>query len=40
MAAKLAKPESPVIIIYGDGSFGLHGMEFEAWSGRRSTSSA
>src|SRR5579862_2994161 len=30
MAAKLAKPESPVIIIYGDGAFGLHAMEFEA----------
>ncbi|MGD9763933.1 MAG: thiamine pyrophosphate-binding protein [Candidatus Binatia bacterium] len=30
MAAKLAKPESPVIILYGDGSFGLHAMEFEA----------
>ncbi len=30
MAAKLAKPQSPVIIVYGDGSFGLHGMEFEA----------
>ncbi|MBI1816964.1 MAG: acetolactate synthase [Deltaproteobacteria bacterium] len=30
MAAKLAKPKSPVVIIYGDGSFGLHGMEFEA----------
>jgi len=30
MAAKLAKPSSPVIIIYGDGSFGLHAMEFEA----------
>jgi len=30
MAAKLAKPDSPVIIIYGDGSFGLHAMEFEA----------
>ncbi len=30
MAAKLAKPASPVIIIYGDGSFGLHAMEFEA----------
>ena len=30
MAAKLAKPQSPVVIIYGDGSFGLHGMEFEA----------
>jgi acetolactate synthase-1/2/3 large subunit len=30
MAAKLAKPASPVIIVYGDGSFGLHAMEFEA----------
>jgi acetolactate synthase-1/2/3 large subunit len=30
MAAKLAKPTSPVVIIYGDGSFGLHGLEFEA----------
>lgn len=30
MAAKLAKPKSPVVIVYGDGSFGLHGMEFEA----------
>jgi acetolactate synthase I/II/III large subunit len=30
MAAKLAKPSSPVIIVYGDGSFGLHAMEFEA----------
>jgi len=30
MAAKLAKPESSVVIIYGDGSFGLHAMEFEA----------
>jgi acetolactate synthase-1/2/3 large subunit len=30
MAAKLAKPNSPVIIVYGDGSFGLHAMEFEA----------
>ncbi len=30
MAAKLAKPANPVVIIYGDGSFGLHGMEFEA----------
>ena len=30
MAAKLAKPQSPVVIVYGDGSFGLHGMEFEA----------
>jgi acetolactate synthase-1/2/3 large subunit len=31
MAAKLAKPDAPVIIIYGDGSFGLHAMEFEAF---------
>lgn len=30
MAAKLAKPDHPVIIVYGDGSFGLHAMEFEA----------
>lgn len=30
MAAKLAKPDNPVVIIYGDGSFGLHGLEFEA----------
>ncbi|HVM96602.1 MAG TPA: thiamine pyrophosphate-binding protein [Candidatus Acidoferrales bacterium] len=30
MAAKLAKPNNPVVIIYGDGSFGLHAMEFEA----------
>jgi acetolactate synthase-1/2/3 large subunit len=30
MAAKLAKPDSPVVIVYGDGSFGLHGLEFEA----------
>ncbi len=30
MAAKLAKPQSPVFIVYGDGSFGLHGLEFEA----------
>ena len=30
MAAKLAKPSNPVVIVYGDGSFGLHGMEFEA----------
>ena len=30
MAAKLAKPESEVVIVYGDGSFGLHAMEFEA----------
>jgi len=30
MAAKLAKPDKPVVIVYGDGSFGLHGLEFEA----------
>ena len=30
MAAKLAKPQSPVVIVYGDGSFGLNGLEFEA----------
>lgn len=30
MAAKLASPESTVIIMYGDGSFGLNMMEFEA----------
>ena len=30
MAAKLARPDSKVIIMYGDGSFGLHGLEFEA----------
>ena len=30
MAAKLASPKSNVIILYGDGAFGLHAMEFEA----------
>jgi len=30
MAAKLARPDSKVIIMYGDGSFGLHAMEWEA----------
>ncbi|HEU4405173.1 MAG TPA: thiamine pyrophosphate-binding protein [Polyangiaceae bacterium] len=30
MAAKLARPEANVVIVYGDGSFGLHGLEFEA----------
>ncbi|HZU84993.1 MAG TPA: thiamine pyrophosphate-binding protein [Polyangiaceae bacterium] len=30
MAAKLARPEARVVIVYGDGSFGLHGLEFEA----------
>ncbi|MCG3172590.1 MAG: Acetolactate synthase large subunit IlvG [Myxococcota bacterium] len=30
MAAKLAFPNSRVLIVYGDGSFGLNGFEFEA----------
>ena len=30
MAAKLARPKSRVVIMYGDGSFGLHAMELEA----------
>jgi acetolactate synthase-1/2/3 large subunit len=30
MAAKLARPDARVVIVYGDGSFGLHGLEFEA----------
>lgn len=30
MAAKLAHPDARVIIMFGDGSFGLNGMEFEA----------
>jgi acetolactate synthase-1/2/3 large subunit len=30
MAAKLARPDSNVVLVYGDGSFGLHGLEFEA----------
>jgi acetolactate synthase-1/2/3 large subunit len=30
MAAKLARPEANVVLVYGDGSFGLHGIEFEA----------
>ncbi|MCC6746472.1 MAG: acetolactate synthase [Deltaproteobacteria bacterium] len=30
MAAKLALPEHQVVIMFGDGSFGLNGMEFEA----------
>ncbi len=30
MAAKLARPDSNVVIIYGDGAFGLNAMEFEA----------
>jgi acetolactate synthase-1/2/3 large subunit len=30
MAAKLVRPDSRVVIVFGDGSFGLHAMEFEA----------
>jgi acetolactate synthase-1/2/3 large subunit len=30
MAAKLVRPEARVVLMYGDGSFGLHGLEFEA----------
>jgi len=30
MAAKLVRPDAKVVLIYGDGSFGLHGLEFEA----------
>ncbi len=30
MAARLARPGSRVILMYGDGSFGLHGLEWEA----------
>ncbi len=30
MAAKLARPKSRVIAVYGDGAFGLHAMELEA----------
>ncbi len=30
MAAKLVRPDARVILMYGDGSFGLHGLEFEA----------
>ncbi|MEM1413954.1 MAG: thiamine pyrophosphate-binding protein [Myxococcota bacterium] len=32
MAAKLARPGARVILMYGDGSFGLHGLEFEAFA--------
>ena len=31
MAAKLAKPGSNVVIVYGDGAFGLNGLEYEAF---------
>jgi acetolactate synthase-1/2/3 large subunit len=30
MAAKLARPRARVVVVYGDGSFGLHALEFEA----------
>ncbi len=30
MAAKLTRPDARVVLVYGDGSFGLHGIEFEA----------
>jgi acetolactate synthase-1/2/3 large subunit len=30
MAAKLARPKSRVVAVYGDGAFGLHAMELEA----------
>lgn len=30
MAAKLLRPESNTVLVYGDGSFGLHALEFEA----------
>jgi acetolactate synthase-1/2/3 large subunit len=30
MAAKLARPDHRVVIVFGDGAFGLNGMEFEA----------
>jgi acetolactate synthase-1/2/3 large subunit len=30
MAAALARPHAKTVIMYGDGSFGLHGLEFEA----------
>jgi acetolactate synthase I/II/III large subunit len=30
MAAKLAKPQKQVLIVYGDGSFGLNAMEYDS----------
>jgi acetolactate synthase-1/2/3 large subunit len=30
MAAQLARPDARTVLVYGDGSFGLHAMEFEA----------
>ena len=43
MAAKLARPDANVVLVYGDGSFGLHALEFEAMvapedPGRRASS--
>jgi acetolactate synthase-1/2/3 large subunit len=35
MAAKIARPDARVIVVYGDGSFGLHGIEFEAMARQR-----
>ena len=30
MAARLARPEAQILIVYGDGSFGLNAMEYES----------
>jgi acetolactate synthase I/II/III large subunit len=30
IAAKLAKPDKQVLIVYGDGSFGLNAMEYDS----------
>jgi len=30
MAAKLARPDANTVLVYGDGSFGFHALEFEA----------
>jgi acetolactate synthase-1/2/3 large subunit len=30
IAAKLAKPDKQVLLVYGDGSFGLNAMEYES----------
>ncbi|MCC6625522.1 MAG: acetolactate synthase [Deltaproteobacteria bacterium] len=35
MAAKVARPDARVVIMYGDGSFGLHAMELEAMARQR-----
>ena len=29
VGAKVAKPDKPVIVLHGDGSFGLNAMEFD-----------